>query len=232
MGYDNQHKWYKLYFPSYRRVFISKDVNFNEFSIESASNEDVDDLDDSFVAPNQLDINSDKSTHEQSSSTQRITRNMTLKKSLFAKIDNKNEPSSFKEASKQEYWMEAMKVEYEALMKNETWDLVLYPNEKNVIGNKWIHKVKFNSVEDIEKYKARLVAKGFAQKYGIDYEKYGNGEMQICYNFNLSQNHCVPQLQLLVRRCYNLQVINWQSLVFDYLQTRYCLYSEFDARFM
>ena len=67
--------------------------------------------------------------------------------------------------------MEAMKVEYEALMKNETWDLVPYPNEKNVIGNKWIYKVKFNSVGDIEKYKARLVAKGFAQKYGVDYKE-------------------------------------------------------------
>ena len=50
--------------------------------------------------------------------------------------------------------MKAMKVEYEALMKNKTWDLVPYPNEKNVIGNKWIYKVKFNSVGDIEKYKA------------------------------------------------------------------------------
>ena len=96
---------------------------------------------------------------------------MTLNKSLFAKIDNKYEPSSFKEASKQEFWLEAMKVEYEALMKNETWDLVPYPNEKNVIGNKWIYKVKFNLVGDIEKYKARLVAKGFAQKYGVDYEE-------------------------------------------------------------
>ena len=67
--------------------------------------------------------------------------------------------------------MEAMKVKYEALMKNETWDLVPYPNENNVIGNKWTYKVKFNSVGDIEKYKARLVAKGFAQKYGVDYEE-------------------------------------------------------------
>ena len=67
--------------------------------------------------------------------------------------------------------MDAMKVEYEALMKNKTWDLVPYLNEKNVIGNKWIYKVKFNSIGDIEKYKARLVAKGFAQKYGVDYEE-------------------------------------------------------------
>jgi len=96
---------------------------------------------------------------------------MTLNKSLISKINNKHEPSTFKEASKHECWMEAMKVEYEALMKNKTWDLVPYPNEKNVISNKWIYKVKFNSVGDIEKYKARLVAKGFAQKYGIDYEE-------------------------------------------------------------
>jgi len=32
--------------------------------------------------------------------------------------------------------MEAMKVEYEVLMKNKTWDLVHYLNEKNVICNK------------------------------------------------------------------------------------------------
>ena len=67
--------------------------------------------------------------------------------------------------------MEAMKVEYETLMKNKTLDLVSFSNEKNVIDNKWIYKVKFNSIEDIEKYKARLVAKDFAQKYDVDYEE-------------------------------------------------------------
>ena len=96
---------------------------------------------------------------------------MTLNKSLFAKIDSKNETSSFKEASKQECWMNAMKEEYEALMNNQTWALVPYPNERNVIGNKWVYKVKYNSVREIEKYKARLVAKGFSQKYGVDYEE-------------------------------------------------------------
>ena len=96
---------------------------------------------------------------------------MTLKKSLFSKFDNKNKPSSFKEDSKHEWWIETMKVEYEALMKNETWNSVPYPNERNMIGNMWIYKVKYNSIRDIKKYKARLVAKGFAHKYGIDYEE-------------------------------------------------------------
>ena len=49
--------------------------------------------------------------------------------------------------------------------------MVPYPNDNNVIGNKWIYKVKFNLVGDIEIYKARLVAKDFAKKYGVDYEE-------------------------------------------------------------
>jgi len=64
-----------------------------------------------------------------------------------------------------------MKVEYDALIKNQTWNLVPYPNECNMIGNKWVYKVKYNSIREIEKYKARLVAKYFSQKYGVDYEE-------------------------------------------------------------
>ena len=89
-----------MYSPSYRGVFISRDVKFNELLDESTSKKDDDDLDDSSVAPIWLDINADKSPQEKNSSTQRITRSMTLNKSLFTKIDNKNEPSSFAEASK------------------------------------------------------------------------------------------------------------------------------------
>jgi len=149
VGYDSQHRGYRIYSPSFRVVFVSMDVKFNELPKEFASNEDVNDPDESSATPNWLDIDVDKSPQEQNSPTQRITRSMTLNKSLFTKIDNKNKLSSFKEASKHECWMEAMKVKYEVLMKNETWDLVPYPNEKNVIGNKCIYKVKFNSIENI-----------------------------------------------------------------------------------
>ena len=51
VGYDNQHRGYRLYSPSYRGVFVSRDVKFNELPVESTSNEDDDDLDDSSVAP-------------------------------------------------------------------------------------------------------------------------------------------------------------------------------------
>jgi len=96
---------------------------------------------------------------------------MNLNKSLLAKINNHNEPSTFKEAYKHAYWMDAMMLEYKALMKNGTWDLVLDSTAKNVIRNKWIYKINYNLEGEIKKYKSRLVAKGVTQKYGVDYEE-------------------------------------------------------------
>jgi len=96
VGYDNQHRGYKLYSPSFKGVFVPRDVKFNELLEESTSNEDVDDSNNLSVAPNWLDIDASKSPQEQNSSTQRVTRSMTLNKYLFAKIENNNEPSYFK----------------------------------------------------------------------------------------------------------------------------------------
>jgi hypothetical protein len=63
-----------------------------------------------------------------------------------------------------------MDSEYEALMKNWTWHLVPLPKGKNVIGCKWVYKVKKHADGTMDRYKARLVAKGYKQRYGLDYE--------------------------------------------------------------
>jgi histone deacetylase 1/2 len=44
------------------------------------------------------------------------------------------------------------------------------PKGKNVIGCKWVFKIKLKADGTVDRYKARLVAKGFKQRYDIDYE--------------------------------------------------------------
>jgi histone deacetylase 1/2 len=63
-----------------------------------------------------------------------------------------------------------MELEYQALLRNETWTLVPPPPRVNVIDSKWVFKVKKHADGSIERYKARLVARGFRQRYGLDYE--------------------------------------------------------------
>ena len=46
--------------------------------------------------------------------------------------------------------------------RNQTWDLVYLPANKNPIDVKWVYKAKLNEKGEIDKHKARLVAKGFS----------------------------------------------------------------------
>jgi hypothetical protein len=50
--------------------------------------------------------------------------------------------------------------------KNNTWELVPRPTDKNVIGSKWVFKKKMNEQGQIVRNKAKLVCKGYAQVEG------------------------------------------------------------------
>ncbi|RVW79312.1 Retrovirus-related Pol polyprotein from transposon RE1 [Vitis vinifera] len=76
--------------------------------------------------------------------------------------------SDFKLYSTQ-YPLQALSKEYDALLANETWKLCPRPVDHNVVGNKWVYKVKQTSTGEVDRFKARLVALGFAQEEGIDF---------------------------------------------------------------
>ncbi|CAL9003048.1 unnamed protein product [Prunus brigantina] len=59
--------------------------------------------------------------------------------------------------------------EINALLKNNTWTLVPPSSFQNLVGCKWVFRVKHNSYGTIERHKVRLVAKGFHQQPGINY---------------------------------------------------------------
>lgn len=75
----------------------------------------------------------------------------------------RTEPKSYKIASQQREWHEAMAAKLEALEDNKTWKIVSLPEEKVSICCKWVYRFKRKSDGTMERYKARLVAKGYRQ---------------------------------------------------------------------
>ncbi|KAK0607898.1 hypothetical protein LWI29_022218 [Acer saccharum] len=94
-------------------------------------------------------------------------RKLNLHTSLHQSADI--EPTTVTQALKESCWRQAMAEECNALINNGTWELVQPNPSTNVIGCKWIFRIKRKSDGTIDRYKARLVAKGFNQRPGVDY---------------------------------------------------------------
>ena len=189
VGYNTHPKGYRLLNEGTGKVVIKRDVAFNETvfgSIKGSSTckEDVVEL--------QLETTSDE-TSQPEVVRQRPERQIrrpirygideyadTVSCGLEEQIDHVAnvcqilEPGTMKEALSSDYaddWKRAADSEYEALIKNHTWELVELPSGRNAIGCKWVFKVKYDCEGRVERFKGRLVAKGYAQKYGIDYDE-------------------------------------------------------------
>lgn len=98
------------------------------------------------------------------------TRTQSCYVALVTKL-TKSEPSNTKEALASQPWKEAMLEEYNSILKNDVWDVVIRFKNKSVVSSKWLFKIKHAPNDNIEKYKARFVAGGFSQKEDIDYDE-------------------------------------------------------------
>ncbi|KAL4028969.1 hypothetical protein IC575_012188 [Cucumis melo] len=197
VGYSENSKAYRLYNPVSRKIIISRDVIFSED--ESWNwNDDVDEakspfhvnIDENEVAQEleQVEIQAMESSSSSTSSstsndeisprrmrsiqeiyntTNRINDDHFANFALFAGVD----PVTFDEAIQDEKWKIAMDQEIDAIRRNETWELMELPTNKQALGVKWVYRTKLKSDGNVEKYKARLVVKGYKQEYGVDYEE-------------------------------------------------------------
>jgi len=82
-----------------------------------------------------------------------------------------SEPFAFSDADQYAVWHNAMCDEIAALRSNCTWSLVLFHSSMNVVGSRWVYRIKCRVDGSIERYKVRLVARGFTQQEGIDYSE-------------------------------------------------------------
>ncbi|CAM8987807.1 unnamed protein product [Rhodiola kirilowii] len=51
-----------------------------------------------------------------------------------------------------------MDEEMAALRHHDTWNLVPYPPNANIVGSKWVFRLKYLSNGSIDRHKAHLVA--------------------------------------------------------------------------
>lgn len=80
-----------------------------------------------------------------------------------------NVPTTYHQAQKISHWRKAMEDEFDALIKNKTWDLVPPNPTKNVVDCRWLFRIKHKPDGTVDRYKARLVIKGFTQRPGVDF---------------------------------------------------------------
>jgi hypothetical protein len=55
-----------------------------------------------------------------------------------------------------------MHEELDQIEKNDTWELVPRPKDKNVIRTKWVYMNKLNEDGQVTRNKSRFICKGYA----------------------------------------------------------------------
>lgn len=82
------------------------------------------------------------------------------------------EPTTITQALKNPQWRATMTAEFDALTHNHTWVLVPPHDTTNLVGCKWVYRIKYKPNGEVERYKARLVSKDFLQHSGIDFQRH------------------------------------------------------------
>ena len=190
VGYAEKQKAYRLVNLKTRRLFLSKDVRFNEniLGYENDSEAHIDEnemilkeykIDENTLGTNETKesmINQQEEDDCKNDEQRRSARVRAQPARYFEEYANllDSEPLTREEAISSpaaKQWESAMKDEYDSLMKNNTWTLTELPIGRKVIGTKWVFKLKRDDDGNPTRYKARLVAQGFRQVPGLDFQE-------------------------------------------------------------
>ena len=87
--------------------------------------------------------------------------------------ETKNTPTTYTQAISSpdaEKWRTAMEKEMHSIQESNTFTLTSLPEDRNVVGGKWVYTIKEDDSNKSE-YKARYVAKGYSQIKDVDYHE-------------------------------------------------------------
>lgn len=184
VGYDKESTNYRLFDPVTKTIKVSRNVVFNEENCKlnitpppSTFPFTIDDDDVNKDPSNDVSENQCTSpSASQSDSHYNFRPRNALKPPARYDLNIADilTPQTYEEAissPQAENWKEAINDELNSLEKNQTWELVPLPKDSNVIGSKWVFKIKHLPNGKIDRFKARLCAKGFAQMEGVDFSE-------------------------------------------------------------
>ena len=99
------------------------------------------------------------------------TRTTTSNECLYHSFLSQTEPKKVEETLQNADWVQATHEELNEFERNKVWTLVPRPNNRSIVGTKWVFGNKTDSDCIITRNKARLVAIGYSQQEGIDYDE-------------------------------------------------------------
>jgi len=169
VGYSSVSKAYKVYHPQTRKLIVSRDVHFNEDQQWDWKNPQktirpINNIEDGYGRNQTTELCQNELEDDPPIRGTRLLSDIYQRCNIAV-----CEPSCCEEALKDPKWKKAMEDEISMIQKNNIWELVDKPQDRKVIGVKWVFRKKLNADCSINKYKARLVVKGYAQIFGVDY---------------------------------------------------------------
>jgi hypothetical protein len=190
--YNESLKAYRIYIPGQRQIEVSRDVTFEEdisFKRSRGCNMEIDPIDffdpvDPVDVPIYIAVGQKRTTrawetlqeekgYAASHGTFRVSK-ITQIYSCYAKTMSHIihfEPSYDEEEIIHPVWRDVMMEEYQYIMKNDMWDIIMRPEGKSVVTSRWIYNIKHTVDKSIQRHKTRFVSRVFSQVEGIDYEE-------------------------------------------------------------
>ena len=173
LGYSDVTKGYKLLDVKTNKLVVSRDVIFDEKTIWNWEDKKIENT--AIISSNQEEDEKDEDVSQggeisDSDNEEPPLRGTKMLSDIYQRCNFAGvEPENYEKAIKHDVWKKVMEEEIRMIEKNNTWELVAIPREREVVSLKWIYKIKLNHEGDIQKHKARLVARGFTQRPGIDF---------------------------------------------------------------
>ena len=194
LGYGTTTKGYRLYDLNRAKVFLSRDVIFDEAGSEILEESEKSSMKNTSTEPKCIQLESETEKEESENESDNVGNSTDATTASLPRRSERNRknpdwfgnpvayvaenqqtcPSTVNEAlssSEGVKWGSAMEKEMKSLHYNKVWDLVELPRGKSVLGSKWVFKRKPGPDGQVEQYKARLVAQGCAQRPGSDYDE-------------------------------------------------------------